>query len=259
MIGVDDNVIKSGIVSVTFRKKSPREVVDITTRAGLSAIEWGSDIHVRPGDCALAREVRDMTVSKGLEISSYGSYYYLGMDKEEFSPYLETALALGAPNIRVWAGQTASQDADSAHWEHTVADAQKICAQAAKEGLRISVEYHAHSLTDTIDSALRLLDLVGADNFYSYWQQPLTVAPENQLPEMLRLHASGKMSNIHVYCQYAGEPQRPLADGLDAWRSYFHALAEDDTLRYAMIEFVKDGADEMFLADSATLLSLLHA
>ena len=57
---------------MTFRNKTPGEIIDLTARAGLCAIEWGSDVHVREGDIKAAEEIRIMTEEKGLEIPAYG-------------------------------------------------------------------------------------------------------------------------------------------------------------------------------------------
>lgn len=251
-------MIKSGVVSVTFRKKSPRELIDISARAGLQSIEWGSDVHVPTGNVSNAREVRDMTISAGLDVASYGSYYYIGMD-EDFAPYLETAFELGAPNIRVWASKIPSKAADNAFWEKATDDARKISEEAAKAGITISTEYHAMTLTDTIDSALKLLDLTASDNLYSYWQQPLPVKSEEQFPQMKQLYDTGKLSNVHVFTEYGPNYERyPLADGVEAWRQYLSLLKTDGKLRYALLEFIKDDSDEIFMQDCAVLNKLIN-
>lgn len=38
--------IKTGMTSVTFRKKSAENVIALVKEAGLDGIEWGGDIHV---------------------------------------------------------------------------------------------------------------------------------------------------------------------------------------------------------------------
>lgn len=251
-------MIKSGVVSVTFRNKSCRELVDITARAGLESIEWGSDVHVPAGDIAKAKEVRDMTVSAGLDVASYGSYYHIGL-KQDFAPYLETAVALGAPNIRIWATKTPSKACDTSYWNFAAEDACRISEEAKKAGITVSTEYHGMSLTDTLESTLRLLDSVKSDNFYSYWQQPLFIKFEEQLPQMTQLLNTGKLSNVHVFTHYSSFPA-PLAtleEGRDEWTGYFAKLNEQDVLRYALIEFVRDGSDESFMNDSAVLKELL--
>ena len=63
-------MISSGLVSVTFRKLSPAEIVDLVRQAGLNCIEWGGDIHVPHGDCVRAREVRQRTLAAGLTVAA---------------------------------------------------------------------------------------------------------------------------------------------------------------------------------------------
>lgn len=50
-----------GLVSITFRKLSPGEIVELVATAGLVGIEWGGDVHVPHGDFARAAEVRKLT------------------------------------------------------------------------------------------------------------------------------------------------------------------------------------------------------
>ena len=65
-------MFKTGITSITFRKKTPEEIISVTKAAGLQAIEWASSAHVHEGDLKLAELVRKMTLNAGLEVSSYG-------------------------------------------------------------------------------------------------------------------------------------------------------------------------------------------
>ena len=43
------------LCSVTFRALTPAAIVELAAAAGLAAIEWGADLHVRPGELATAR------------------------------------------------------------------------------------------------------------------------------------------------------------------------------------------------------------
>ena len=49
--------IYTGLVSITFRRLNPLEIVSLVAENGLTAIEWGGDIHVPPGKLKLARDV----------------------------------------------------------------------------------------------------------------------------------------------------------------------------------------------------------
>ena len=63
-----------GLVSITFRQKTPLEICRLCESAQLQAIEWGGDVHVPP-NARNIREIRDMSADHGLTVCSYGSYY----------------------------------------------------------------------------------------------------------------------------------------------------------------------------------------
>ncbi|MCJ7549353.1 MAG: sugar phosphate isomerase/epimerase, partial [Anaerolineae bacterium] len=116
-------MIQTGLVSVTFRKLTPRAIVDLVAEAGLDAIEWGGDVHVPHGEIEIARSVRQMTEDAGLDMPSYGSYYRAGHSKlVPFGTVVETAIALGAPIIRIWAGKQGTAAADEAYWLRVIED-----------------------------------------------------------------------------------------------------------------------------------------
>jgi 3-dehydroshikimate dehydratase len=102
--------IRSGLCSVTFRESSVDEVIALAVSAGLESIEWGGDVHVPPGDTDIARSVGERTRAAGLDVASLGSYYRCD-DAGDFASTLSSAAALGAPRIRVWAGEKTSADA----------------------------------------------------------------------------------------------------------------------------------------------------
>lgn len=252
-------MIKLGIVSVTDRSKTPREFVDMAARAGLSAIEWGSDKHVPQGDIKIAREVRDMTLSAGIEIPSYGSYYQLGSEGD-FAPFVESALELGAKNIRVWAGTESASTISEENRARIIRDAQRVSTLAGDAGITLSTEYHNDSMTDTATAALAFLDAVNHPNFYTYWQQPLELKDEEQLPELKRVIASGRLKNIHIF-QYRTDEngRRPvcLSEVRELWQSYFDALRADNTDRYAFIEFIGRYQNEEQLFNDVEVLKSL--
>jgi 3-dehydroshikimate dehydratase len=84
----------------------------------------------------------------------------LGISQEQgtsFDQVLETAIRLKAPAIRVWAGDRGTDRADEAWWDRVMQDASRIAALAEKESITIDYEYHAKTLTDSLESTLRLL------------------------------------------------------------------------------------------------------
>ncbi len=235
--------MNSGLVSVTFRQLAPEKIVDLARRAGLDGIEWGGDVHVPPGDEALALRVARMTRDAGLAVSSYGSYYRC--DGDRFHECLTTALALEAKVIRVWAGRIASAGCTSAMRARITADAAKCAQMCHDNGVTLAFEYHGGTLTDTPASAERLLGEVPFAK--TYWQ-PNVGYEEKQLKQSLRGVAEQAV-RLHVF-HWNGQERRPLAEGEAKWRPLL-PLAR--AAEWALLEFVKDESEEQFLADAQTL------
>lgn len=254
-------MILSALVSITFRKLSPREIVDLVSRAGLHGIEWGGDVHVPHGDLGRAREVRRMTEDAGLHIAAYGSYYRVGHEEPcPFGDVLETAVALGAETVRVWAGKQGSEAADAEYWNQVVQTSRQIADLAAAAGVTVAYEYHGGTLTDTNASALRLLESVAHDNIQSYWQPPRGATRAYCLEGLKAILPW--LSNLHVFAWRVPEgggpvERRPLAEGEADWEHYLRNATSADGDRYAEIEFVRDDAPESFLTDAAALVSWL--
>lgn len=251
-------MLHTGLCSITFRQLAPAEIVALVARAGLEAIEWGGDVHVPPGRPAAAGRVRDLTLGAGLRVSSYGSYYRAGFEEPgAFSAVLESAATLGAPLIRVWAGRKGSAEADRALRARVVEDLRRAAGQAADQGIRVAVEYHRNTLTDTDDSARSLLAEVGHPNLWTYWQPNPTRTVEDCLEGLSAL--SPRLSNLHVFSWRADYSRMALAEGADAWRRWLAVPASTGRDHGLLIEFVADDSPERFLEDARTLRSWVEA
>jgi len=222
----------------------------------LKAIEWGGDIHVPYGDIARAREVRRATEDAGLRVAAYGSYYRVGHEEPgPFQTALETAMALGAPAIRVWAGKLWSHEADAAYWGRVVEDSRRIADLAADAGVNVAYEFHSRTLTDTNEAARALLQAAAHPNIKTYWQPPQGSTVQYNLAGVDAV--APWLLNIHVFHwrREEGDPPRvvrlPLAEGETAWRQYLRRIADIDRDHYALLEFVRDDAAEAFLQDAA--------
>jgi sugar phosphate isomerase/epimerase len=249
-------MIHPGLVSVTFRALSLAQIVDITAAAGLAGIEWGGDVHVAPGDWAQAELAAGLCRERGLRVASYGSYYRLGQeDPAEFALVLETCRRLGAFNIRVWAGDSASTEADAAYRQAVALDARRCAGMAAEAGISLSLEFHTGTLTDTAASALALLTDVGSDNLYTYWQAFDGKGRAENLADLDLL--GSRLSNVHCHSHRAGVIG-PLEETAD-WPDYFRAAARDGKERWALIEFVAGHQAAALLRDAAVLKNWLAA
>ena len=253
-------MIAPGLCSITFRDLSPRQIVEAVAEAGLAGIEWGGDVHCPHGDIAIAKDVGAMTRDAGLAVSSYGSYYRAGppaggKESPESGAVMDSAVALEAPLIRIWAGSVGAGDADEAYWAAVADDSREIAEVAESAGVGIALEYHSGSLTDSLISTLRLLALVDHDNVSVYWQPPFGSKRNANLDAIKAL--GEKLSNVHVFHWLVAPgdkiDHRPLAEGDEDWLNY---LADADAIpgaRWALLEFVRDGELSAFREDAAAL------
>jgi 3-dehydroshikimate dehydratase len=244
------------LVSVTFRKFSVPEIVNLCVEAKLEGIEWGGDIHVPAGDIQRAKETRQLTIDHGLQVAAYGSYYRLGTHAAPFEPVLETAHALGSPTIRVWAGTVDSQYASEAYREEIVLESRSIAGLAEEAGISISYEFHPQTLTDTAESAVRLLQAVGHPNVRTLWQPPIGTSTEENVDGLSKVLPW--LGNVHVFHWFPKYERHPLSNGKDDWKKYISLLRSDDKDRFLLLEFVQDDALTCFQQDASTLLQWLE-
>ncbi|MCE9615023.1 MAG: sugar phosphate isomerase/epimerase [Lentisphaerae bacterium] len=248
-------MILPGLVSITFRALPVPAIVDLARSAGLAGIEWGGDVHVPHGNLAAARDAATCTARAGLRVAAYGSYYRVGSSEERgmtFASVLESAVALGAPLIRVWAGDRGSTGAAVTHWQHVIDDSRRIGDLAAARGLRIVFEFHGATLTDTHPSALRLLQSVNHPAVFTYWQPPAGI-PREEAQAGLRALLPW-VRGLHVYhWSPTHEERHPLAEGADGWSRVLHDAREAGHDMYALLEYVRDDDPRQLAPDAATL------
>lgn len=249
--------LKTGLLSITFRKLPREEIVRIAAEAGLDAIEWGGDIHVPHGDLDAAAAAARLTRDAGLKVRAYGSYYRLGVEGQEFAfeDALRTAVRLGAPAIRVWAGNKGSEEADEEMRARITEDARRSAELAEKEGVVVVLEYHGNTLTDTCDSTLRLLREADHSNLRTLWQPPVGSVLEENVEDMQRI--SPWLEYVHTFHWNVRE-RLPLAEGVREWRAYLEILRELPGERHAMLEFVRNDDPAQALEDAKTLLQLVR-
>lgn len=246
-------MLKSGLVSISFRKLTPRQVVNLVAQGGLDGIEWGGDIHAPHGNVAVAREVAQMTRDAGLAVAAYGSYFNIGPEEVlKFEQVVESAQALGAPLIRVWAGKKSPADADDAYRAACVKQSRAIAEMAAKAGIVVAYEFHRKTLTETDDCAKWLLKEVGHPNMRSMWQPRVKDPVDVQLAGLEAVFPW--LTNVHCFNWEPATNERLFLDqDTGNWRRYLDRIAQAPGDRYVMIEFVKGDAPESFLRDAKAL------
>ena len=255
-----------GLVSISFRGRTPAELIAACVRAGLQGIEWGGDIHVPHGNLDVAREVAARTREAGLQVAAYGSYYRVGRDESQqvsFAQVLDTAVALQAPLIRVWAGEQGSARTTPAARGRIIAESRRIGEMARAAGLCVAFEFHRDTLTDATESALDLMQATADAGLCCHWQPSVGWTHAAQLDALRRLRSS--LAYLHVYQWESDGRREPLAAGTGVWSGFLAEAAAaplpgDLPQRWALLEFVKADSLEQFRQDAETLLQLLgHA
>ncbi|MFG1621255.1 sugar phosphate isomerase/epimerase family protein [Kribbella sp. NPDC049227] len=244
--------VRTGLVSVTFRQLPADEVVELAAKAGLGAIEWGGDVHVPLGNLVTAKRVRALCEVHGLGIAAYGSYLRAGsIDREEMRSAVATAEALGAPRIRVWAGNVGTAQAGVGDRMAVTRGLAELADVAASSGIEIAMEFHRNTLTDEVDSTITLLLDVGAPNLKTYWQPPVDLDDAQCLDQLEALMPW--LTTVHVFSWWPSNTRLPLAGRESLWRPVLDRLAAEPREINALLEFVADDSPEQLAKDAADL------
>lgn len=246
--------MKTGLCSITFRDYPVKEVVQIAKEAELDAIEWAGKGHVPHGDLKAAKKAAQLTEEAGLIISSYGSYYKAG-STEPFQNVLKTAQELNTHVVRIWAGEEASKDVDDAKFDMIVLDVKTNAHLAQKNGMTLLFEYHQKTLTDTPESALRLLKAVDEANVKLIWQPAESLTFEERIESLPKLDPW--INNLHVFHWKDFSHRFTLQEGKEEWMQYLEQITPSPLMeQYTLLEFVKDNSPEQLKQDAKTLREL---
>lgn len=234
-------------------------MIALAQAAQLKAIEWHGLQHVPHGELEVAQRVAQSTLDAGLALAAYGSYYVVGESEEQglaFAAVLQTAKALRAPMVRVWAGSHGPGEATLQSRTRIVDEAKRIADLAAEEKIKLVFEFHRDTLTETGASCAALLEAVDHFNAQTYWQP----APELDVTQNLAQlrQVSPWLVGLHVFhWRPTHRDRHPLAEGESEWAQYLAAARQRHDNLDVMLEFVKDGAEAQFYEDAAALRGLL--
>ena len=252
-------MFSSGVCSISFRELEVAEIVSLAAECGLEGIEWGGDVHVRPGDMDAAKRALGLTREAGLCVSSYGSYFFVGEENRfSFGDVVETALRLETGLIRIWPARILPEDVSPADFQRVVDESRRIGDVAAEQDLEVAFEFHQGGLTEGNDAAVRLLSEVDHPSVGIYWQPCHGMPMEYHLEGIERLRKWLKF--VHVFHWLMdGESilRRPLSEGTDAWNQFLRAADLDGFRQFALLEFVLGDDVGQFREDAGVLRELI--
>jgi len=252
-------MMQPGLVSVTFKHRPCEDVIHYAHRSRLKSIEWHGQNHVPHGDLETARRIGQNTRAVGLAVAAYGSYYVLGQSEDMELPFdmvLQTAEALGAPMIRLWAGHQSPDQTSKCTRTTILEEARRVADLATERRIKIVFEFHRDTLTQTGASCAALLNDLDHPNVGSYWQPAPELDVSRNLTELRTVLPW--LAGLHVF--HWGPTHRdrhPLAQGESDWARYLAMAQACPGLLNVLLEFVKGGTVEQFNEDAVTLLRLL--
>lgn len=245
-----------GLVSVTLRSHSPLEVARLAADAGLTCIEWGGDVHAPPADPDLVDRCREVSAAHDLRVASYGSYWRAGVTPlDEGVAVLDTAVRLGAPRVRIWAGEVGSDTATADQREATRAAISDLAAEAGSRSIELAIEFHPNTLTDTAHTMIAMLDDVGAANVSTYWQPGVGQPDAEALAEFEEL--VDRVSAVHVFAWWPTIERHPIRTRESLWRPALELIAARRPQADVMLEFVPGDDPDLIGPEAQTLLGWL--
>jgi len=249
--------MKTGLTSVTFREKSVQEIIALAKEATLDGIEWGGDVHCPAGEIDTAKEIKRRCDEAQLEIFSYGSYYK-GQEGEDFLPVLQTAVALNAPVIRIWAGRMSPETITEEYFDQLIKNIQDACDAALKENITLGLEYHRRSMTQTKEGAMKLIQAVDRKNLKTYWQPNPEVTFDEHIQELKTI--ADHLVAMHVFNWDETNTRYLLeeGEGIKKWKKYVACVRGSGIDLPLILEFVKEDKTESFMCDAVSLRTILR-
>ena len=152
-----------GLCSVSFRENTPEEIVKAAKEAGLTCIEWGSDIHAPYSNEDALDNIVNLQNEYGISCSSYGTYFYIMRDSSnELIEYIKAAKKLGTNVLRLWCGEKGSAKYLDSEKEELYTECRKLAEIAKNEG-RLYLTYNlllSKSISNTVISETLILLLI---------------------------------------------------------------------------------------------------
>ena len=253
-------MLYSGLVSITYRQLTHDAIIALCCENKMSAVEWGGDVHVPHGDTETAAKVAEMTRAAGLCMPSYGTYYKAGTYgdnyRAEFENMLKTAVALGSPALRLWAGSKNSEDISKEERDALIRELRDCADMAAEHGKIITFERHIGTLTNRAASALAMIEEIGRDNVRTHWQPSQFLTHEENCAGLTLLLPY--IDCVHVFAWEGANARRfPLAEHRDRWADYLSILNGAGQDLYLLMEFTPNNDPAEFREEAAALLSWL--
>lgn len=243
---------KLGLVSVSFRQHTPFEILTAAKKAGLSCIEWGSDVHAPFNDIVRLTEIAKMQEEYGISCSSYGTYFCIGGTPiSELESYIKAAKILRTNTLRLWCGSKCGNDYSADEKQNFFIQCKQAAEIAEQHGVTLCMECHIGSYTERLNDALELMHTVNSKYFQMYWQPFQWQTQEENLKYAEAIAPFTR--TIHVF-QWGKYQRFSLYEGINEWQKYLSKFSESCTL---LLEFMPDDKITSLLNEANALKTII--
>lgn len=244
---------KTGLVSISFRGNTCEEILAAMKKAGLTCVEWGSDVHAPKENTAALRQIANWQNAYGIRCCSYGTYFRIGVTPlEELEEYIRAAKVLGTDVLRLWCGNKNSEEYREEEKTELFAVCQKAAEIAKKHAVTLCMECHGGTYTNTEKSALELMREVNHPSFLMYWQPQQFMSVEDNISYAQAI--SPYVKHIHVF-HWIKDDRFPLEAGAEVWKKYLNVFEKD---KHLLLEFMPDNKIETLEHEAAALRAILE-
>ena len=241
-----------GLVSVSFRHHSPKEILEAAKATGLSCIEWGSDVHAPCHDTERLKEIAALQKEYGIVCSSYGTYFRLGETPiEELETYIQAAKILGTDILRLWCGTKSGRDMTNEERDALLDACKKAAEIAEADGVTLCMECHRKTFTEDPCDAVWLMETVNSPHFRMYWQPFQWQNVDENIINAKKIAPYAE--HIHVF-NWRGKEKLPLGEAIEEWQSYLKQFAKPRTL---LLEFMPNGTLDELAQEADALKNII--
>jgi sugar phosphate isomerase/epimerase len=167
--------VKTALFTKIFAERDVDEAIDLAAEIGYDGVEpMGRDPHLGPDTSPeRAAEIGDRVDERGLDIPCIATYTggYVTVSEAEreaeladLEKFLRLADALDCDLLRHGAGGPPVHEATEEDFEMAATWMRRAADLAAEYDKTLAMEIHAHRLTETADSTLKLLEMVDREN-----------------------------------------------------------------------------------------------
>ena len=232
--------------SIAFRDEDLKDIIPRLAVIGYDGVEvWGNHVEGKSDD--ELRAIKAIADEHKISIEVLSPYWWLTNSEELLNEtidrakrFVHYARLLGCPKIRTFtdSGPTGigSDVATETHWDIAVSSLQDICKFAPD--MLFTVERHAKTLADTIESAEQLIKRVDRDNLKLIYHLPNT---EN---DMIGEFDRALPHVRHIHCQNTGDEKHPgyVEVGTADLPSFFQHIHEQGYAHSLSVEYCFKGA-----------------